>query len=232
MSVEERAFDALDGAALALAEELASILSESLSARGRASLVVSGGRTPQHVFRRLRQMKVDWGGVTVTLTDERWVSPDHPDSNERLVRSFLLQGPAKAATFVPLYGGEISPEAGRHACEARLNGIARPFDAVYLGLGGDGHFASLFPGDPALDVSEGMCVAVPATDRRQPRMSLTASAILDARRLFLMFAGAEKQAVYTEAKRSGPYRQIPLRLVLLQERTPITVLHAPEIRAP
>jgi len=226
MSVEERAFDALDGAARALADALASTLCEAQSARGLASLVVSGGRTPRHVFQWLRQKKVDWARVTVTLTDERWVAPSHPDSNEGLVRSFLLRGPAEAATFVALYGGEISPEAGQTACEARLKAITRPFDAVYLGLGGDGHFASLFPEDPALDVQDRICVAVPGTDTRQPRVTLTASAILDAREVFLMFSGAEKHAAYAEAKRAGSHRHIPLRLILQQERTPVRVLHA------
>lgn len=227
MSVEERAFDSLDAAARALAEELAGTLCKAVSACGRASLAVSGGRTPRHVFRYLKRLNVDWARVTVTLTDERWVSPYHPDSNEGLVRSFLLQGPAKAATFVPIYGGEISPEAGQPACEARLEAMTRPFDAVYLGLGGDGHFASLFPGDAALVVRDRICVAVPGTQTRQPRMSLTASAILDARKLFLLFSGVEKHAVYSKAKRAGPYRKIPLRLILSQQRTPVIVLHAP-----
>jgi 6-phosphogluconolactonase len=227
MSVEERAFDTLEGAASALAGALASTLCEALSERGRASLVVSGGRTPGHVFRRLRQERVDWARVTVTLSDERWVPPEHPDSNERLVRSFLLQGAAEAAKFVPLYGGEISPEDGQAACEARLTAITRPFDAVYLGLGEDGHFASLFPETPALDVRDRICVAVPGTESRQPRMTLTAPAILDARDVFLMFSGAQKEAAYAEAKRAGSHRRNPLRLIFQQERTPVTVFRAP-----
>lgn len=227
MTVKERTFATVDAAARALADDLAEALRQAISARDRALLAVSGGRTPRHVFDCLRQLDVDWPRVTVTLTDERWVPADHPDSNEGLVRSFLLRGPAAAARFVPLYGGEVSPEAGQPACEARLAALARPFDAVYLGLGGDGHFASLFPGEPALDVRDRICVAVPGTETRQPRMTLTASAILDAREVFLMFSGADKHALYAEARKAGPYQHIPLRLVLGQERTPVSVLRAP-----
>jgi len=227
MTIEERAFATLEAAASALADDLADALREAISERGRALVAVSGGRTPRHVFDCLRQLDVDWPRVTVTLTDERWVPADHPDSNEGLVRSFLLRGPAAAATFIPLYGGEISPDAGHPACEARLAALARPFDAVYLGLGGDGHFASLFPGDPALDVRDSVCAAVPGTEARQPRMTLTTSAILDARKVFLLFSGADKQAVYAKARRVGPYRDIPVRLVLGQERTPVSVFKAP-----
>ncbi|MHA1600984.1 MAG: 6-phosphogluconolactonase [Alphaproteobacteria bacterium] len=227
MSIEERDFATIDAAARALADDLANALRKAISARGRALLAVSGGRTPRHVFDYLNKLDVDWPRVTVTLTDERWVPADHPDSNEGLARSSLLRGPAAAATFIPLYGGEASPEDGQAVCEARLSALAMPFDAIYLGLGGDGHFASLFPGDAALDAHGRICIAVPGTETRQPRMTLTASAIMDAREVFLMFSGTDKHAVYAEARTAGPYEDIPVRLVLDQERTPVSVLMAP-----
>jgi 6-phosphogluconolactonase len=227
MMMEERRFTTLPAAAHALAGELAVTLDEAISARGRALLAVSGGHTPQKVLERLRQLEVDWSRVTLTLTDERWVRPDHPDSNEALVRSCLLRGPAAAAAFVPLFGGEASPEAGQPACEARLKALALPFDAVYLGMGSDGHFASLFPCDPAIDADDSLCVAVPATESRLPRISLAAPTILNTRKVYLLFSGAGKLAIYTEAKKPGSYRDIPLRLVLSQAQTPVMVLIAP-----
>jgi len=227
MTVDERSFATVDAAARALADDLAAAARQAISARGRALLAVSGGRTPRHVFAHLRQREVDWSRVTVTLTDERWVPADHPDSNEGLVRAHLLHGPAAAAAFVPLYGGEASPEAGQTACEARLGALAAPFDAVYLGLGDDGHIASLFPGDAALEVRDRLCVAVPGTGVRQPRLSLTAPAILSAREVFLMFSGAGKHAAYAEANRAGASERLPVRLILDQARTPVRVLSAP-----
>jgi len=227
MVVSEQRFASVEVAAHALADELAAVMREAINKRGQAILAVSGGHTPRYVFKRLRQMDLDWAQVTLTLTDERWVPPTHPDSNERLVHSCLLQGAAQAATFIPLYGGENSPEAGEAGCEERLKDLTLPFDAVYLGMGADGHFASLFPGDSAIDVTCRRCVAVPATKKRLPRISLTASSLLDARKVYLLFSGADKHAKYDEAKKAGNYKEIPLRLVLVQEYTSIYVLSAP-----
>lgn len=227
MPITEHRFPTIEAAARTLAEELAAVLREALFTRGQGLLAVSGGRTPRQVFEHLRQLELDWSRVIVTLTDERWVPADHPESNERLVRDYLLQGAAKAATLVPLFGGEEFPEIGQPACEARLSALMLPFDAVYLGMGGDGHFASLFPGDPAVEVRDSRCVAVPASETRLARMSLTVSAILNAKKIFLLFAGADKHAAYARARRPGSYRDIPLRLILLQTQTPVFVLMTP-----
>ena len=226
MTIEHQQFDDMISAAHALADELAIVLRNAIDQRGNALIAVSGGRTPEHVFKRLRQQRLDWQKVTVTLTDERWVPADHPDSNEKLVRTHLLQDAAAAAAFVPLFGGEATPEAGQSACEARLQKLNVPFDAVYLGMGGDGHFASLFPGDAAVNVTEGLCIAAPETVSRVARMSLTAPAVLNARKIFLLFSGADKHAKYAEAQQPGVPSEVPLRLVLRQSQTPVTVLSA------
>ncbi len=227
MIQEERAFDSIETAAHALAEALAQSLREGIEARGQALLAVSGGRTPKRVFEPLRQMALEWHRVTVTLTDERWVPPEHSDSNEGMVRRHLLKGLAADARFVPLYTGEPTPQAGWLDCEARLQSLPLPFDAVYLGMGPDGHVASLFPGEPTVEVTDQRCVAVPATDGRQARMSLTAPTLLQARRLYLLFSGADKYAMYRKALEPGSPREIPLRLILHQNTTPVHVLHAP-----
>jgi len=224
--IRETEFSTIEAAANSLAEELGSILQKAIDATGHAYFAVSGGRTPRFVFSRLRKMDVDWARVSITLTDERWVPVRDSHSNERLVRSQLLQGAASAATFVRLYGGESTPEEGLAACEARLAAVGRQLDAVYLGMGRDGHFASLFPGDPAVDIRDRLCVAVPETSYRQGRMSLTASAILAAKKLILLYSGQEKHAVYQEATKPGPYHDLPLRIVLQQAQTPVEVLQA------
>ena len=225
--IEKRDFPTMIDAAHALAGELAAALREGIETRGRGLLAVSGGRTPRHVFERLRELEVDWSKVTVTLIDERWVAPDHPESNELLVRTYLLQGAAAAAEFVPLYGGEDTPQTGQAACEVRMQALQLPFDAVYLGMGDDGHIASLFPGDPAVEVRAGRCVAVAPSGSRLPRMSLTAPTLLEAGKVFLLFNGADKHAKYAAARQPGSPAEIPLRLVLAQNRTPVIVLSAP-----
>ena len=223
----ERAFSSVEAAAIELASNLADCMREAIAGRGHALLAVSGGRTPRHVLARLRELEVDWSRVIVTLTDERWVPEEHPDSNAGLVRRTLLQGAAAAAQFVPLYGGEDTPVAGQPACEQRLGALPLPCDAMYLGMGADGHIASLFPGDEAVDTHGGLCVSVPEHSSRVARMSLTASAILDARKLFLLFSGADKQRQYERAKLPGAPRELPVRLLLAGEHRSLSVLSAP-----
>ena len=94
-------------------------------------------------------------------------------------------------------------------------------------MGGDGHFASLFPGDPAVDVREGRCAAIAEKSYRVGRMSLTATSILAAKKLMLLYSGPVKQAIYEEAKKPGSYHDLPLRLLLQQAHTPVEVLSAP-----
>jgi len=226
MPIEERKFPSRAAAVYALADDLASTLREAITTRGRGLLAVSGGSTPHQVFARLHQLKVAWEYVTLTLTDERWVPRSHPESNEKLVRTHLLKGTALNAKFIPLFGGEDSPQVGHSACEGRLNSLPLPFDAVYLGMGVDGHFASLFPGDSAIEVNGCCCVAIPATETRLARMSLTASVILDAKKIFLLFCGSDKYATYLEAKKEGPLKELPLRFLFSQAQTPVHVLWA------
>lgn len=225
--VVEQSFNEIGDAAAALADDLESVLRGAIDARGGAILAVSGGRTPAAVFQRLAPRDIDWSRVTVTLTDERWVPEAHPDSNAGLVRRHLLQGNAAAARFVPLYGGEAGPEAGQAACNSRLGELPLPIDATYLGMGDDGHFASLFPGEEAVDARDGICVAVPATAGRSGRMSLTAPTLLGSRSIYLLFNGEAKHRCYRQAKQPGSARELPIRLLFDLPPGKLKVLHAP-----
>ncbi|MFC2088231.1 6-phosphogluconolactonase [Calditrichota bacterium] len=225
--INERSYPDINQACLVLAEKLASSISTAIYDRGKALIALSGGRTPKTVFEYLQNFDIEWGKVTITLTDERWVDPEDSQSNENLVRIYLLTGKAKSATFVSLYGGEGTPKEGEVDCEARLKKLQLPFDAIYLGLGPDGHFASLFPSDQALDRTESICVAVQEAKFGIPRMSLTKTAILNSKKIYLLFSGEDKHSIYRQAKKEGPYKEIPLRLILLQNQTPVTVISAP-----
>ena len=171
----------------ALADAAAAILSGALTGGGRRSLVVTGGSTPGPVYDRLSSLDIGWGSVTVTLSDDRWVDPSSPDSNERLVRERLLTSRASAVRFIPLKGAGASPEADGLAAEPALRDHL-PWSAVLLGMGDDGHFASLFPNDPDLPArldpaGDRLCVGVAMAGLAPfvPRISLTARALLDAR---------------------------------------------------
>jgi len=226
-SLNEHHFSSLDIAITSLVDEITSSIHDAIAKRGRAIIAVSGGRTPINVFKQLRSKKIDWSRLTITLTDERWVSNVSDESNEKLVHTFLRNGEAEAASFIPLYGGEATPVAGQAACEERLRKLKFPFDAVYLGMGEDGHFASLFPGTGALEENKNLCVAVPESQTRSARMSLSKATLFNARKVFLLFAGQAKKEIFDIAKVNGSYHTVPLRLLVSQKKAPVTVFMAP-----
>jgi 6-phosphogluconolactonase len=224
-----------DTAALfeALAAAVQVALQNTLAAGREASLVVPGGRTPVPFFERLARAPLPWARVRVTLTDERWVPVQDPASNERLVRAHLLQGPAAAARFTGLKNTAVDAASGTAASWAALASLPRPFDVVVLGMGDDGHFASLFPGSPglaaALDPSEPPgCVAVRAAALPLERLSLNLAALLDARRILLAITGRSKRAVLERASAPGSPLELPIRALLAQRRTPVEVYWAPD----
>lgn len=221
---------------LALAAELARSVAGDLAAavgdRGEASLVVSGGSTPRRFFADLSRIALPWGSVRMTLADERWVPLADEDSNERLVRRHLLVAQAAAAHLVALKNDAPTPEEGRDACDAALAAIPRPFDVVVLGMGDDGHTASLFPAAPEL--GEGLdresrrrCVALRPPGARRPRMSLTLAALLDSRRIVIHLHGDEKWGIYQKALAPGPAEEYPIRAVLASGHPRLEVYWAP-----
>ena len=186
------------------ATQIAGLLTESIASRGTASLVVAGGSTPQPIFNRLSQMHLDWAKVHVGLTDERWVRATHTDSNEHLVRHALLRNQASSAEFHPLYSNTPRPSAGLAEAERSINSMPRPFDVVLLGMGTDGHFASLFPGLPETKVgldlhNPALCVAVDKPQSGYARLSLTITALLYARLILVAISGRPKRAIALQA---------------------------------
>ena len=221
-----------DTAALAeaAAAAIAAALAEGLARGGRASMVATGGSSPVGAYRRLSRSPIDWPRVEITLSDERWTPPDGPDSNERMVREHLLTGPASAARFEALWSNAPTPEAAAERADPLIAAMA-PFDTVLLGMGEDGHFASLFPGSPML--AQGLdadgprsCIAVPAAAPAppQPRISLTLRALLQARSIVLLISGDTKRRT-VEAALDGA--DLPVRRLLKQDRAPVSILWSP-----
>ena len=233
--VEEKRFAGIDEMVAALTDHMAARLTEAVEARGRASLAVSGGSTPRPLFRSLAKRPVPWEGVTLTLVDERWVDPAGEESNERLVRECLLRGPAAAARFIPLKNGAPDAGAGVAECQGALSAFAGPFDILLLGMGGDGHTASLFPGADSLkrglglEGSVGDCLAVTPPDAPHERMSLSFPRLLNSREILLMITGEEKWRVYREALSAGGAEamlRMPVAAILGQEGVPVKVYWA------
>ncbi len=215
-----------------LAERILQLLRESIRHRGRASLVVSGGTTPVALFEALSGAGMPWEKVVVSLADERWVDPASPDSNEYLVRTHLLKNKAAAATFMGLKTPEGHAGAGEAACEKRIRQISAPFDLLILGMGDDGHTASLFPGAAALPeamdmASEKICMAVSPPAAPHDRMTLTLPALLNSRRIFLHIVGEKKRQVYEMAIAGESTEEMPIRAILSQKKVPVTIWWAP-----
>ncbi len=222
----------IDELARQAAADIAACLTQAIAIRGLASLVVSGGRSPVKLFEQLRVQPLDWSRVCVALADERWVPPTDAGSNERLVREVLLQGKAAAARFLGLKNAAPSPDLGAVSAWETFARIPRPFDMTVLGMGDDGHTASLFPGSPnlrnALDPAAAAgCVSMWAPSAPQARLSLNVSALLDSRRIVILLAGEAKWRTYLAASAAGAVEDMPVRAVLHQQRTPVEVIWAP-----
>lgn len=210
-----------DALADAAAQAITAQLVEALATYGRAGLVATGGRSPGPIYDRLAATTtLDWTRVVVTLSDERCVPADDPASNARLVRERLLKGPGGKAHLLPLWP---EPEAGALAALA-------PFDAVMLGMGEDGHVASLIPGDPGLEeacTTTDLTRSVPAGLGKPPaaRITLTLSALTNARAIFLFIAGEAKRGVIGRALAG---EDLPVGRLISQSKAPLRIFWTPD----
>jgi 6-phosphogluconolactonase len=210
MALNLTEFESREAASEAASRLIVQALKADLAASGAASLMVSGGGTPKRLFGLLSHADLDWPRVTVGLVDDRWVAPDHPDSNEKLVRTLLLQDKAARANFLPMKTKDARPfeaEMNRNAAYAP-HCCAASF--VLLGMGEDGHTASWFAGmDGLADVvspEQQRCVAaVEALQAIQPlRMTLTGSAVYAAKQGLLLVFGEEKRSMLLVAPEADP----------------------------
>jgi 6-phosphogluconolactonase len=227
-----RKFADIEALSQSLANEIAATLRAAVTARGAASLVVSGGNSPIRLFELLRKQELDWSRVCVALADERWVEPSDPASNEKLVREVMLQEAAAAARFLGLKNGAPTSDMGAVSAWETFARVPRPFDTVHLGMGDDGHTASLFPGSPnlssALDPTAAPgCVGMRAPAPPRSRLSLNLSALLDSRRIVVLITGQQKWRTYLAAAARGPVEEMPIRAILRQTRTPVEVVWSP-----
>lgn len=220
-------------AAQALAHDLVQHLTAALDARGAATLAVSGGRSPGLLFDELSRSRLDWPCVTLSLVDERWVDPSAGDSNERFVRERLLMRHAAIANFVPLKTRADHPAEAAAERSRALQPLLAGADAVVLGMGEDGHIASLFPRaaglaaalDPAAAPS---LVAIEPPAAPHPRLGMNLASLLAARHVTLLVQGASKAALLTPeacaARREAP---LPIDHLLQHLGRPLRMYWSP-----
>jgi len=231
-TIEYLTFEDRPAASAAAAILLTRLVGDALDSgpAAEASLVVSGGSTPGPCFDHLSGEQLDWTRVTVLPSDERWVPPDDPDSNEHLIRTRLLRDRASDGKVLPFFRAGLDAEQAPGIIEQDLSRLAQPFSASLLGMGEDGHFASLFPDfdkladalDPENPVA---CMMVKTAGSPHLRISLTLSALLNSVHTILLIFGEAKRDVFESAKSGGS--TYPVEALLRETSKPLTVIWAP-----
>lgn len=211
-----------DGAQLtaALADRLETIAVNAVEERGVAFLAVPGGRSPRPVLAALAARALPWERIVLALTDERWVPLDEAASNEGGLRAILAPASGQPR-IVGLYTGHATPEAGQATVEVRLADLPWPADAVLLGMGEDGHVASLFPDGAFPGPGNGRSMAARAPGPPVERISLTPQALVDAHHLFLMLPEEPKRAIFEATRADVPPPPVHRLLALGAERVEI-----------
>ena len=214
-----------------LAHNLTSLIQDRLKSdidkQGQASLAVSGGSTPIPLFGSLSQTELDWSNITITLVDDRWVEPTDPASNEQLVKNYLLVGTAEPAKFIGFWQPNASPESSIQLCREHLSALTKPLTTVVLGMGNDGHTASLFPCakelNDALNSTESCAVVTPETAPHQ-RVTLTPQRLLNSQLRVLHICGKDKLETLATALAGDDPHNMPIRLFL---NHPLTIFWSP-----
>jgi 6-phosphogluconolactonase len=186
-------------------------LSSSIEKKGLASLVVSGGSSPIKVFDELSNFDLPWSKVQVTLVDDRLVEPENKNSNQKLISDYFLKSKAKVAQFFPLTNDLIT----------KTNNFKLPFDVNLLGMGEDGHFASLFPSMiddfDAFNIKAKFKVFETSSqgDPFLPRVTMNLSLILNSEMIILLVKGEKKINVFNEAYNN---KKLPIHYLLKNRR--------------
>jgi 6-phosphogluconolactonase len=202
-----------------LAINVAGILSKAIALRGKASIAVSGGSTPKGFFKALSQIDLPWKNVTITLADERWVDINDDASNTKLVHENLLQNNAKQANFFHLKQGKELVTETLVDLNVAAKALLLPLDVLILGMGEDGHTASLFPCSEqieaglSLDNSDALMKVVPQTAPHQ-RITFTFSHLIQSDNIFLHVVGEGKQRVLAQANADNNLLEMPIRAFL------------------
>lgn len=228
--ITEFKFDSRDELLTHLKENVINALSAGIKSRGKASMLLSGGTTPGPLYQGMSNCELEWQNVCFAPTDERWVAPDHEDSNEKLIRETLIQNKASAAHYIGLKSAPNNPRDGQKETEQKINQLPSPFDVVLLGMGEDGHTASLFPNlietEYALDENcEQLCAPISRGNGEVDRMTMTLNCLLNSKNVILYFYGNKKLEIFEQAKKKKSLT-FPVSHLLNQKEAPVSLFWA------
>ena len=206
----------------AFAEYASDILNKALEKKPFASLVVPGGSTPRHYLPALAKCPLPWERVTITLSDERWVDVNDEQSNENLVKKCLLENLPASAPFVSLKTHHNNPFTAIKEINQRLNKIPQPLNLTVLGLGEDGHVASLFPGMHFDLLSTQHCVAVAPPIAPSPRVSLSLPMLAKSKYIALVVVGETKQHLLNQLNKDS-HPELPIQWLFQRTHSQIDI---------
>ncbi len=223
-----------DALAVALAARLATATEDALRERDAAILALAGGRTAPPVLRRFAGAARDWNRLTILPSDERWVDTDHVDCNLRQLRESFVG--VDGIHWLPLVPDHPAGPADAAFAESALATLAGPIDVSLLGMGADGHFASLFPGATNLGAAldpHGRASAVAITPEPMPtsgphaRVSLSLACLLRSRHVILAITGSDKRAVLDRAMAENEPARLPVAALLHAPGTIVEIHWSP-----
>ena len=212
----------------ALGANICDKLSSAIRAKGQATLVVSGGSTPKPLFNYLSNQDIEWDKVTVCLADERCVSESDSASNTAMVKAELIKNKAANAKFVNIYQGKSHDDL----IDSNLTLLRLPtYDVVILGMGDDGHTASIFPEaenrDQSLDTSaHRMALLTDPVTVTPLRITQTAKRLLDSEFIALHISGEKKTALVNEIIENPDPIKWPVSFFLTQQQVPVEIYHS------
>ena len=228
--ITEEFFVSRSSASQAAAQRIASAIGDSLVDAPETAIIVSGGSSPKECYELLADTDLPWARVHVLLSDDRCVPVNHEASNEGMIRRLLLTGHAANARLLPIYDAELPIADQCTALVDHLDSLPMPFSISLLGMGVDGHFASLFPDFAGLESGlnergADRCLIVETAASSIPRISLTMATMIQSKEILLLFFGDDKRDIYERAKL--PNSVYPVSRLLQQERIPVRTIWAP-----